>query len=354
MVLQVPAREISLLLVFRNRNEGNLLRMGLEDSMGKLISRIDVEFDPKSAFNAYKQKHPDVVIICGFETGYSEALIINIRKIDGKRHTGILVMAPVDQGYDLLAVNNFHAGADDVLSSNLSMAILKSKIITVFNYKLAADELRTLVHELAARNLTDELTGLANMRGFLKSFGASLKECQNGKFGVAVVMMDLDNFKRINDKMNHMVGSYIIKSVGKVLSSNNVFEAGDFAARYGGDEYIIVLHGLDPKKQMSKADAVRKIIEAKEFVFQDYKVRVTCSLGMCFVPPGFLGKPEDIVKGADMMLYKSKDAGRNSTTGMVLRYPIDFNHIGRSHLIDVNPDLSPELVNQRAGNYSSN
>ncbi|MEI6397733.1 MAG: GGDEF domain-containing protein [Pseudomonadota bacterium] len=334
MVLQVPSKPLSLLVVSRDRNDANILDMGLRDSMGTSLSRIDLESDPQAAAELYKRIHSDVVVISGFSSGYSEALVLHIRKIDGKRHAGIIVMATINKGFDELAINNYNAGADDVISTRTSAAILKLKITTVFNHKLAADDLRASVHKLQVMNQTDELTGLANMRGFLKKFAMALKENQEGTSGLAVIMIDLDHFKRVNDTMNHMVGSFIIKSVGHILGDNKFFESTDFAARYGGDEYIIVLRGMDPLVMMSKVDNVRRIIEGKLFDFQEHSVRVTCSMGLCWVPPKFSGRPEDVVKCADAMLYKSKEAGRNTLTGMTLRYPIDFNHIGGTHLID--------------------
>jgi len=334
VVLQVPSKPLSILIVCRDRNEANMLVMGLRETMGQVLRRVDVESDPQAAILVYKKSHPDVVVICGFSSGYSEALVLHIRKIDGKRHTGIIVMAEMDEAFDTLAINNYNAGADDVVSVKTSVAILRMKITTVFNHKVAADELRTSVHKLQVMNLTDELTGLANMRGFLKKFALTLKDNQDGATGLAVIMMDLDHFKRVNDTMNHMVGSFIIKSVGHLLADNGYFEPTDFAARYGGDEYIIVLRGIDPRAMMAKADGVRRFIESKQFNFQEHSLRVTCSMGLCWIPPKFSGRPEDIVKCADAMLYKSKEAGRNAVTGMTLRYPIDFNHIGGTHLID--------------------
>jgi diguanylate cyclase (GGDEF)-like protein len=343
LVMQLPSRPMSILIACRDQNEGSLLKMGLQETLAPHVKWIETCHDPKEAFNIYKKDHPDVLLIFGFSSGYSEALIINARNLDGKRHTGIVVMAPLSENFDRLAVNNYNAGADDVVSANLSLAIMKSKIITVFNHKLAADELRSVIHKLQAMTLRDELTGLANMRGFLKRFAGSIKECEQGPNGLAVIMMDLDKFKRINDTMNHMVGSHIIKSVGHILGNNPFLDPQDFAARYGGDEFIAVLHGPDAKAQMAKADKIRKLVEAKEFKFQEFDVKITCSIGLCWVQPKLPVKPEDIVKGADAMLYKSKDAGRNTVTGMSLRYPIDFNSIGRTHLIEwkSESDLKP-------------
>ena len=215
----------------------------------------------------------------------------------------------------------------------MSVAILRAKIITVFNNKLIADELRAAVHKLEVRTLTDELTGLGNMRSFMKRFSGSIQRCIKGEAGVAIVMMDLDHFKKVNDSMNHMVGSHVIKTIGHVLAKSHVLESEDFACRYGGDEYILVLHGQDAAAQMSKAEAIRNLIAVAEINFQDHRLKVTCSMGLCWVPPGFTGKPEDLVKGADAMLYKSKASGRNCLKGMALRYPVDFAQVGSSHLL---------------------
>ena len=344
MVFHVPSRPLSLLIVGKDHHAGNVLRLSLQDSLGRLASRVDFVNDPKVALSIYTQTHPDVLLIDGFSSGHSEALIINARNYDGKRHTGVIVMAAMDEGFDQLAVNNYNAGADDVVGSNMSVAILRSKIMTVFNHKLTADELRAMVHKLELRTMTDELTGLFNMRAFMKKFGNSIQHCGNGGTGVAIVMMDLDHFKRVNDSMNHMVGSHVIKTVGHLLGKNQVFEADDFACRYGGDEYIMVLHGQSEMSQMRKADVIRELIASMEIKFQGHNVNVTCSMGLCWVPPGFAGKPEDMVKGADAMLYKSKAAGRNCLTGMILRYPVDFSHIGPSHLM---PNVERELKDHR-------
>jgi len=315
LVFQPPKRPNSVLLIARDWNDGSLLRLGIEHVMREFIASVKVVEDLQFAFEIYQQVRPDVVIFLGLTGDYTEKMAVKIRNLDGKRHVGILVMAPVAENYDRLAVQNYNAGVDDVVSENLSTMILKSKIINIFNYKTASDQLRTAVHALHKITLIDELTGLSNMRGFLKKYAQSLKQPVGG---LAVVMMDLDHFKRINDSMNHLVGSHVIKNVGRLLNSNEFFKGEDFAARYGGDEFIIVLHGGDHLVEMQKADQIRKLIAANDFVFQDFKVRVTCSMGFCWVPANFVGKPEDVVKLADGMLYKSKDAGRNIVSAVAL------------------------------------
>jgi diguanylate cyclase (GGDEF)-like protein len=312
MVLQVPARKISGLIVANNRNEGLLLKASLVDSLGKYSGHFEVIEDVKSAYYYYLQNHPDIVIPVGLASSFSEALIIRIRRVDGDRHTGIIVLAPICESFDRLAEDNFFAGADDVVSANLSAIILKSKLITVFNLKIATDKLRTAVHKLHRLALTDELTGLANMRGFLKKFESSVSSLPDK--GFALVMMDLDKFKRINDTTNHMVGSHLIKSVGKILRENHLLSEIDYAARYGGDEFIFVLHGLGVDEQINKVERIRSEIAATKFEFQGHRISITASFGLCWVDNSFVGAPENIIKAADAMLYRSKDLGRDRVT----------------------------------------
>ena len=118
----------------------------------------------------------------------------------------------------------------------------------------------------------------------------------------------------------------------------------DFAARFGGDEFIIVLHGTEATALLEQAEVLRQTIEKKIFAFQGFSVNVSCSQGLCWVPPNFEGNATDVVKGADAMLYQSKGRGRNTIVGMNLWYPIDFNHIGGTHMINWNPGSNNNRV----------
>jgi diguanylate cyclase (GGDEF)-like protein len=326
---------MNILLVSKNQSSGNMLVLSLQDALGPAVARIDLVNDPQVAFSIYKRSHPDVLLIDGFPSAFSEALIINAREFDGKRHTGVIVMAAAGEHFDQLAINNYNAGADDVVASSIGVGILRVKILSVFIHKMMADELRAAVHKMETIVMTDELTGLHNMRSFLKKFGKSVSQCAKGLTGVAVVMADLDHFKKVNDTMNHMVGSHVIKTVGQLIGKSKVLEGEDFACRYGGDEFLIVLHGLNPQDQMRKAEAMRLEIEKLAIRFQSYQIHVTSSMGLCWVPAKFEGAPENIVKGADAMLYRSKALGRNRLSGLTLEAGMDFSAIPDSLILPV-------------------
>jgi diguanylate cyclase (GGDEF)-like protein len=344
--IELPPRPMSILLVCREQNEGNLLRVSLEELLGAEVRRIDLATAGERAVAAYKERHPDVVLIYGMGSGHSEAIIIESRKLDENRHTGFIVIAPKDELFERVAITNLNVGADDVMPADSTLSVIRLKLITIFNNKLQSDKLRALLHKYQAMNHTDELTGLANMRGFIAKFAKSFEKCQAGSCGIAVIMLDLDHFKKVNDTTNHMVGSFVIKSVGQIIGQQLGQQIGvprvrvtngdaeDFAGRFGGDEYVIVLHGQNAKNLLNKAELIRRSIEERVFSFQGYNVSVTCSQGLCWVNPKFSGEASDLVKGADAMLYRSKNTGRNLIMGMDLRYPVDFNQIGRAHMID--------------------
>ena len=80
---------------------------------------------------------------------------------------------------------------------------------------------------------------------FSKEIEQSLIECQLGRTGLGVLMFDLDHFKSVNDSTNHLVGSYVIAEIGKIIQYSNILERFDLAARYGGDEFILVLYNIN-------------------------------------------------------------------------------------------------------------
>lgn len=333
MALPNPARPMSILVVSKSVSDGNMLRYGLQDALGKYVSLVDVAHELPRGADIFLQTHHDIVIVHGWSSSQSEAFVLRVRREDGRRHTGIIVMAETTEGFDKLVVDNYNAGADEVVPNNLSLAILRSKMIMVFNFKVTTDLLRTANHKLQAMAVTDELTGCANMRGFTRKFASAMTGCAKGGFGVAVMMMDLDHFKKVNDNHNHLVGSHVIRATGQLLLSEGILEAQDIAARYGGDEFVVLFQGANVSSQVEKALKIGQAIARKEFVYDKISVRVTASIGLAWVPPGFTGQSADIVKAADAMLYRSKENGRNQVHAMTLKYPIDFSNIGDAHLI---------------------
>jgi diguanylate cyclase (GGDEF)-like protein len=209
-----------------------------------------------------------------------------------------------------------------------------ARVNSVFRFKAMADRLRSVNHRLKMLSLTDELTGLSNMRAFNIDYQKLIKGCRKGEHGLGLIMLDLDHFKTINDNANHLVGSFVIGEIGRLIAHSGVLGKKAVAARYGGDEYIVCMPTDNVAVVWDIAERIQDLIMRSVFKKEQYTIKLTSSFGMCWVDPGFEGKSDDLIKGADVMLYRSKRHGRNMVSGMVLRYPVDFNHIGRPHLVD--------------------
>lgn len=189
--------------------------------------------------------------------------------------------------------------------------------------------------ELERVSIIDPLTGLYNQRflngdpvavppkkGILeREIERILKEKSNNNLTVA--MLDIDRFKGINDKFGHPIGDEVLKKVAQTILEHIRSDMGDFAIRYGGEEFLIITpNGLDIAKKM--IERIRTEIEKIQFNNDKYPKSITISCGMTNLTEEEKGgnskkTAEAMIKRADSALYKSKAEGRNQTTVVVLK-----------------------------------
>lgn len=155
----------------------------------------------------------------------------------------------------------------------------------------------------------DALTGLPNRTLFMDRLQMALAQCKRNRNKLAVMMLDLDHFKDINDNLGHMVGDNLLKEIGNRLT--NILRHNDTVARLGGDEFVILLSDLD---RMEYAAGVAKVILKalqKPFVLSDNKISSNASIGIA-VYPDDCEDEESLLKKSDMAMYSVKTSGRNN------------------------------------------
>jgi diguanylate cyclase (GGDEF)-like protein len=163
---------------------------------------------------------------------------------------------------------------------------------------------------LTLRATTDGLTGLANRKAFLARVDEDLARL-DGRHPCALVMLDIDHFKRINDTYGHPFGDEVLRRVAGILGK--AVRKGDTAGRYGGEEFVLYLHMADPEQAREVAERFRRMIRQARFLQEGREVVVTASLGVACTPAH--GKSaEDLLKRADEALYLSKNRGRDRVT----------------------------------------
>ena len=156
--------------------------------------------------------------------------------------------------------------------------------------------------------MTDPLTGLFNHGGIKKEIESSIEVFKNGGESVSLMMIDLDNFKTINDTYGHSVGDATLKTLAEVFK---LYFAGKkvFVGRWGGEEFVSILRGMSDDEAFAFAEGLRKTVEETDFGAAGH---ITCSIGISRLT----GKDsfEDVFDRMDKAMYYSKEAGRNKVT----------------------------------------
>jgi two-component system cell cycle response regulator len=156
--------------------------------------------------------------------------------------------------------------------------------------------------------LTDPLTGFYNQRYLSRHMQTLMAAGQPN--GLAVLMLDVDHFKQVNDRWGHQVGDQALMLIAQTLRVRvRVF---DSVARYGGEEFVVVMPGTGELDALSAAERLRGAVEEVRFVPEPgVSHPLTISVGVACCPPGGNTTPERLIQAADQALYAAKRAGRN-------------------------------------------
>jgi diguanylate cyclase (GGDEF)-like protein len=165
--------------------------------------------------------------------------------------------------------------------------------------------------ELIRQANTDNLTGLGNRAAFDDRLCQELSRALRKGNSLALAMIDLDRFKEINDTLGHLAGDYVLKAVGATIQDN--VRTADFPARFGGEEFVVVAPECNPADAATFADRLRANIEALSVNFEGAAIHVTASIGIVVLPEVDVHhRPEDLIRAADVLMYRAKQAGRNT------------------------------------------
>jgi diguanylate cyclase (GGDEF)-like protein len=152
----------------------------------------------------------------------------------------------------------------------------------------------------------DGLTGIFNRRFFELRMAEELERARRFDAGMAVIMVDIDNFKRLNDEFGHLLGDEVLRQVSSIFHQQ--LRKTDVVCRYGGEEFAILLSQTDPEHALTVAEKLRNVVE--EWHFPGVPRAVTISAGAATFPDHGVTRDE-LVKAADASLYAAKQAGRN-------------------------------------------
>ncbi|MCP3979390.1 MAG: GGDEF domain-containing protein [bacterium] len=162
--------------------------------------------------------------------------------------------------------------------------------------------------EVRDRITYDQLTGLLTKESLYLALDAELRRCRKYEMPLAVLMMDLDRFKSVNDGHGHLMGSHVLTEIGELIRAS--IRVADVSARYGGEEFVSYLAEVDSDGALPVAERIRAAVESHAFTLGGTTIGVTISIGVGHAP--LHGQDlNSLVGAADRALYRAKQTGRN-------------------------------------------
>ncbi|WP_319407715.1 diguanylate cyclase [uncultured Desulfosarcina sp.] len=244
-----------------------------------------------------------------------------IREENPNRYVFIIMLTSKGSKDDI--ISGLSAGADDYLTKPAHYAELVARIKTGIRILELEKSLKAAVDEIHLLSITDPLTGIYN-RGYINErLPQEIRRANRYGRDFSLIMCDIDHFKKVNDTYGHLAGDAVLKEFVRCLTSV-IRQQVDWAGRYGGEEFLVVLPETDLDGAMVLAERLRKTVQSCETQLDGCSIPVTASFGVTgFFPQGRkdVVKPEALLQQADTMLYEAKGAGRNQVVGRPLVEP---------------------------------
>lgn len=280
----------------------------ITDALTKLGHDVTAVGSGLEAIASFQLHHPDLIILDvvmdgmdGFECAKK------IRAINSDDWIPIIFLsASVD---DVSVAKGIDSGGDDYLTKPCSDIILAAKIRAMERIADMRQKLFATTQKLYLMSSTDSLTGTFNRLQFDRSIKEIIAAADRYKHTSALLFIDLDNFKSINDNFGHRVGDLLLIEVTNRIK--NCLKSNDFIARLGGDEFAVVLSELSDPSQAE--DIAKKILHvmSTDYFLDGHYIKNGASIGIAWYPQSAKNH-EDLILNADVAMYHAKSCGRNN------------------------------------------
>jgi diguanylate cyclase (GGDEF)-like protein len=254
------------------------------------------------------EKAPPLAILDWMMPGIDGVEICRrIRKAEHQRYVYVILLTAKTEQKDL--VEGMEAGADDYLTKPFNTHELRVRLRAGRRILDLQEALLKAQEKLIEQATHDGLTGLWNRTSILEILQKEAARSAREVLPLALLMADLDNFKKINDTYGHMAGDHVLRESACRFGSN--IRAYDAIGRYGGEEFLVVLPGCDELGGMAQAERLRDSIGCQPVPTSAGEISVTCSIGLSWCPQIEPSSAKELLRAADAALYSAKRSGRN-------------------------------------------
>lgn len=262
-----------------------------------------------------RAERPDLIVLDVVMQDMDGLAVCRWLKMTGECRDIPIIMLTV-RGELQERVEGLNIGADDYLSKPFADEELDARIFAALRVKAAEielkkrnTELQSMLHHVEALAITDPLTGLYNRRRFDDVLKREFAITKRYNTPLSCLMVDVDHFKRINDLYGHDAGDRVLCGVASRLTAR--LREVDTAARFGGEEFAILLPQTPKQGAMVVAERMAALVRREHFEFEDGSASVTVSVGVAEGGDVTGNSPEGLVKAADSALYLAKSRGRD-------------------------------------------
>jgi len=219
----------------------------------------------------------------------------------------LILLTSRDSKKDL--VEGMNAGADDYITKPYSAQELEVRLRVGKRIVSLQKSLQEALEIQRFQAQHDPLTGLLNHGEILRILDQELQRADRQELNLAIMMGDLDHFKKVNDTYGHVAGDAVLVEVSERMKKN--LRLYDSIGRYGGEEFLLVLPGCSRDEAEIIANRIMNSVRENPVLFHDQQIPVTISLGIAFNNAGVPEKIVDIIQAADTAMYQAKQNGRN-------------------------------------------
>jgi two-component system cell cycle response regulator len=269
---------------------------------------VDILTQPADAVFQVTGAHYELALVAMALTDFDPLRVCSqIRTLEHTRNLPIILVA--DESDKPKVVRALDLGVNDFILRPVERNELAARVRTQIRRQRYALELRQSVTNTMALAVTDDMTGLYNRRYFDRHLGVMLGKAQTQERDMALMILDIDHFKSVNDTYGHDIGDAVIREFAVRLKRN--IRGIDLACRFGGEEFVVLMPDTDFRQAELIAERVRQSIGDRVFdVGAGRPLSVTVSAGVT-LNESVSDSPESLIKRADVALYRAKREGRN-------------------------------------------
>jgi two-component system cell cycle response regulator len=270
-------------------------------------NKVDVLGNPGDAVLAVGSSNYELALV-SMALGDFDPLRVcsQMRTVEQSRTLPIILIA--DEADRPRVVRGLDLGVNDFIMRPVERNELLARVRTQVRRQRYAAELRQSVTNTLALAVTDELTGLYNRRYFERHLAIMLDKAQEQGRDMALMLIDMDFFKSVNDTHGHDTGDAVLREFSLRLRRN--IRGVDLACRFGGEEFVVLMPDTDYRQAQNVAERVRNAVAERGFETASHALSVTVSVGVA-LNESPTDTPELLLKRADVALYRAKREGRN-------------------------------------------